>query len=53
MTADRVARLDFVKVWLEICRRSLAGIEPEPEQLFPDDDDLADAVERHPANGTA
>jgi hypothetical protein len=48
-----VAKPDYVKVMLEVCRRSLAGIEPEPEQLFDDSDDLADAIERHPSGGDA
>jgi hypothetical protein len=54
--SDRTARADYAAVWLEICRRSLAGIEPgdAPTQLFdPDDDDLADAIVRHPAGGAA
>jgi hypothetical protein len=51
---DRTARPDYAAVWLEICRRSLAGIDDPPTELFPDDDDdLADAIERHPAGGVA
>jgi hypothetical protein len=50
---NQQAKPDYAAVWLEICRRSLAGIEPEPTQLFDDSDDLADAVARHPAGGAA
>jgi hypothetical protein len=54
---NQQAKPDYAAVWLEICRRSLAGIGPDPDpptQLFdPDDDDLADAIERHPAGGAA
>jgi hypothetical protein len=48
-----VAKLDLVKVMLEVCRHSLAGIESEPAQLFDESAELDDAIERHPANGTA
>jgi hypothetical protein len=45
------AKPDYVAVMLSIARQSLDGIkpddDPEPEP------DLADAIERHPANGTA
>jgi hypothetical protein len=53
VTGDRVARPGYVAIWLEICRRSLAGIDEPPTELFPDDDDLADAIARHPAGGDA
>lgn len=51
--SEHLARQDFAAVWLEICRMSLAGIKPEPEQLFDESEDLADAVARHPAGGDA
>jgi hypothetical protein len=53
---NQQAKPDYAAVWLEICRRSLAGLTPDdpPTQLFdPDDDDLADAIARHPAGGAA
>jgi hypothetical protein len=51
--SDRTAREDFARVWLEICRRSLQGIAPEPVQLFDDSAELDEAIERHPAGGGA
>jgi hypothetical protein len=51
---NQQAKPDYAAVWLEICRRNLAGEPEPPTQLFdPDDDDLADAIARHPAGGDA
>jgi hypothetical protein len=54
---DPVAKRDFSKVQIALIRRQHFGADVEvpeldgPVPLFDDDDDLADALNRHPANG--